>query len=135
MRANDAPRRNVIRQVETEVAVVRTAPGFEGAVDDDLYRRVIASYVKKMDKARKEYLAAGERGTLQAGKLAYEIEYLSWLPQTLDETETRALVQEAIADLGADDVKMMGRVIGRVMESGADVDGSLVSRLVREELA
>jgi uncharacterized protein YqeY len=44
------------------------------------------------------------------------------------------LVEAAIADLGADDVKMMGRVIGQVMKSGAAVDGGLVSRLAKEEL-
>lgn len=135
MRAKDGPRRDVIRQIETEVSVARAAPGFEGDVDDDLYRKVIAAYVKKMDKARKEYVGVGERGEAQATKLAFEIDYLSrWLPQALGEDDTRALVKAAIAELDADDPKMTGRVIGHVMKSGADVDGSLVSRLVREEL-
>ena len=65
-----------IRQVETEVARARTEPGFHGEVDDALYRRVIAAYCKKMDKARLEFVAAGERGRAQAEKLAFEIEYL-----------------------------------------------------------
>jgi len=136
MRAQDRPRREVIRQIETEVAVARSAPGFHGSVDDDLYRSVIAAYVKKMDKARKEYIAIGGRGEAQADKLSYEIDYLArWLPESLGEDETRALVQSAIADLGADDIKMMGRVIGQVMKSGTAVDGGLVSRIAREELA
>lgn len=135
MRAGDAPRRDVIRQVETEVSLARSAPGFRGEVDDSLYVRVIGSYVKKMAKAREEYLAAGERGRAQAEKLTYEIDYLSrWVPESLGEDETRALVKQAIAELSASDVKMAGRVIGHIMKSGADVDGSLVNRLVREEL-
>ena len=82
MRAQDGPRRDVIRQVETEVAVARSQPGFEGEVDDELYRQVIGSYVKKMDKARQEYLEIGERGAAMADKLGYEVDYLSrWLPQ------------------------------------------------------
>ena len=136
IRAKDGPRRNVIRQIETEVSVARSAPGFDGTVDDDLYLRVMGGYVKKMDKARKEYVAIGERGEAQAEKLAYEIDYLSrWLPESLGEDETRDLVRRTIASLGADDVKMMGRVIGEVMKSGADVDGGLVARLAREELS
>ena len=88
MRSRDSARRNVIRQIETEVSVARAAPGFVGSVDDELYRRIIATYVKKMDKARKEYVAAGERGEAQAQKLAYEIDYLSrWMPETVDEEE------------------------------------------------
>jgi uncharacterized protein YqeY len=135
MKAKDKPKVNVIRQIETEVAVARSAPGFSGDVDDDLYRRVITSYVKKMDKARVEYEGVGDRGRDQAEKLAYEVEYLSrWLPETLGEEETRTIVRDAIAELGATDVNMMGRVIGHVMKSGAEVDGALVSRVVGEEL-
>jgi uncharacterized protein YqeY len=138
MRAQDRARRDVIRQVETEVAVARSQPGFEGEVDDDLYRTVIAAYVKKMDKARDEYVEIGERGAAMAEKLGFEVEYLSrWLPSKLDESATRELVRSAIAELGvAGDEKAAGRVTGQVMKShGQDVDGGLVNRIVREELA
>ncbi|MEX2651758.1 MAG: GatB/YqeY domain-containing protein [Acidimicrobiia bacterium] len=138
MRAQDGPRRDVIRQVETEVAVARSQPGFEGEVDDELYRSVIASYVRKMDKARNEYLEIGERGAAMAEKLGFEVEYLSrWLPSKLDEKATRDLVSSAITTLGvAGDEKAAGRVIGHLMKThGKDLDGGLVNRLVREELA
>lgn len=138
MKAKDGPRRDVIRQIETEIAQARSQPGFSGEVDDDLYRQVIGSYVKKMDKSRQEYAELGERGEAMAGKLGYEVEYLSrWLPQKLDEETTRALVRSAIAELGvASDEKAAGRVTGHLMKShGKDLDGGLVNRLVREELA
>lgn len=138
MRAQDGPRRDVIRQVETEIALARSQPGFEGEVDDELYRTVIASYVKKMDKARDEYLEIGERGAAMAQKLGYEVEYLSkWLPRKLDETATRNLVSSTITELGVDgDEKAAGRVIGHLMKAhGKDLDGGLVNRVVREELA
>lgn len=138
MKSGDRRRRDVIRQIQTEVATARTQPGFTGEVDDDLYRRVIASYVKKMEKSRKEYEAVGERGAEMAEKLAFEVEYLSrWLPKKLGEEETRRLVREAISELGvAGDEKAAGRVTGHLMKSrGKDLDGALVNRLVREELA
>ncbi len=135
MRAKDKARVNVIRQIETEVATAKSAPGFAGEVDDALYVQTIATYVKKMDKARREFEAAGERGKVQADQLAYEIEYLAqWLPIGVSEDETRAMVRFAIAELKADDPKMMGRVIGHVMKSAQGLDGALVNRLVREEL-
>lgn len=135
IRARDTARSNVIRQVETEVAIAKSAPGFKGEVDDDLYRKTIVSYVKKMDKARKEFMAAGERGEEQAAKLAYEVDYLSrWTPTQLGEEETRALVRQAIDELGVDDPRMVGRVMGHIMKSASDLDGGLVNRLVREEL-
>jgi uncharacterized protein YqeY len=136
MKAGDKARVNVIRQIESEVAVAKTAPGFNGEVDDGLYRATIASYVKKMDKARREYEAIGERGESNAAKLAWEIEYLArWLPATLGEQETRKAVRAAIAELKADGPKMVGRVTGHVMKhSGKALDGALVNRIVREEL-
>lgn len=135
MRGRDKPRLNVIRQVQTEVAVAKAAEGFAGDVGDDLYRTVIAGYVKKMNKARKEFEAAGDRGATRAAALAYEVEFLSrWLPRQLDEEATRALVRSTIAEIGAADAAATGQVIGAVMRSGEELDGSLVARLVREEL-
>jgi uncharacterized protein YqeY len=137
MRAQDAPRRDVIRQIETEVSLARSDPGFTGEVDDDLYRKVIGSYVKKMDKSRTEYEALGERGRAMAEKLAYEVAYLGrWLPKKLGEDETREMVRAVIAGLGvAGDPKAAGQVTGALMKAhGRDLDGALVSRVVAEEL-
>jgi uncharacterized protein YqeY len=136
MKSGDRATLGVIRQIQSEVAIAKAAPGFTGEVDDDLYRTTIATYVKRMDKARAEYEAMGDRGREQAEKLAFEIDYLSdYLPQKLDEDATRVLVDEAIAALGATDPKMTGRVIGTVMKSGREVDGKLVAKLVNEALA
>lgn len=138
MKAKDAPRRDVIRQVQTEVSTAKSDPGFSGEVDDDLYRKVITSYVKKMDKSRSEYLSYGERGRAMADKLGFEIEYLSrWLPAKMAEPETRSLVRATIAGLGvAGDLKAAGRVTGALMKAhGSELDGAVVSRVVAEELA
>lgn len=135
MKAGDTARRNVIRQIETEVAVAKSAPGFTGSIDDDLYKKTIVGYVKKMEKARREYETLGDRGADQAAKLAYEVDYLSrWTPQLPGEDETRAIVKDVIVELGVDDPKMAGRVMGHIMKSGVQLDGGLVNRLVREEL-
>ena len=138
MKAKDVRRRDVIRQIETEVATAKSQPGFSGEVDDALYQKVIASYVKKMDKTRAEYEGYGELGADMAAKLAFEVEYLSqWTPEKLSEAETAELIRAAIAELGVDgDEKAAGRVTGHLMKTrGKDLDGGLVNRLVREELA
>lgn len=136
MRARDQRRLDVIRQVESELSVAKSAPGFKGEIDDALYRQVIATYVKKMEKARQEYVELGGRGQEMAEKLAFEVDYLSrWLPRKLDEEQTRALVRQAIVELGASDLKQAGKVVGQLMKSRKDdLDGALVNRLVREEL-
>ncbi|MCL1693990.1 MAG: GatB/YqeY domain-containing protein [Actinomycetia bacterium] len=126
---------SVIRQIRSEVSVAKSAPGFTGEVDDELFLATISTYVKRMGKSKVEYEALGDRGTEQAEKLAFEIDYLSaYLPTKLDEPATKALVDQAIEEIGATDPKMMGQVIGKVMKSGEDLDGGLVARLVRESL-
>jgi uncharacterized protein YqeY len=136
LRTGDRNRKDVIRAIETEVSRAKSEPGFEGDVNDDLYSTVIASYVKKMAKARTEYETMGERGEEMAAKLAYETEYLArWMPQTLDEAATRALVLETITGLNVDDPKQAGKVVGHIMKDhSGEVDGGLVNRLVRDAL-
>ena len=133
MRAKDKATLNAIRSVQAEVATAKAAPGFSGNVDDDLYRSTITTYAKRLRKSKDEYDAMGERGAEQSAKLAFELEYLDqYLPKTLDEAATRALVESTIADLGSDAPK--GQIIGTIMRSGQPVDGALVNRLVGEVL-
>jgi uncharacterized protein YqeY len=136
MRSKDKATLNAIRSIQAEVATAKAAPGFFGEVDDDLYIRTISTYVKRITKSRAEYETMGERGTEQVGLLTFEIDYLDrYLPTTLDEAATRDLVTAAIAEVGADENTPAGKVIGAVMRSGESLDGALVNKIVREELA
>ena len=135
MKARDKDTLNAIRSVQAEVATAKSAPGFTGGVDDELYVRTIATYVKRVSKSKVEYDAMGDAGADQASKLAFEIDYLGkYLPTVLDEEATRALVSETIADLNATADTPRGQVIGAVMRSGEDLDGTIVNRLVVEAL-
>jgi len=136
IRSGDHRRREVVREIETQVSRKRAEPGFVGQVDDDVYLEIMGSFAKKMDKAASEYDGFGERGAAMAAKLRWEVGYVSrWLPTKLSEEETRKVVRVAIAELGSDDPKMAGRVVGHLMRSmGEDLDGGLVNRVVREEL-
>lgn len=135
MKAGDKARRDVIRQVQTEVRTVTSQVGV-GEVTDEVYQVVIAAYIKKMSKARDEYREMGERGAEMADKLDFEIEYLSrWLPSKLGEEETLRLVRQTIEDLNvAGNPKAVGKVVGALMKTRNDLDGALVNRLTRQEL-
>ena len=136
LRAGDAKRKNAIRAIQTEAARAKSEPGFGGDTDDAFFEKIIGSFVKKMEKARREYEELGERGEEMAAKLGFEVEYLGrWLPKLLDEDATLILVKGAIAELDASDPKEAGKVVGFVMKSHkGEVDGGLVNRLVRAEL-
>lgn len=135
MKAKDKPTLSAIRSVRTEVSAAKAAPGFTGEVDDALFEKTIATYVKQISKSKAEYDTMGDAGREQSHKLAYEIEYLTqYLPTTLNESETAALIESVMADISADADTHVGRIIGAVMSDGKSVDGALVNRLVREKM-
>ncbi len=135
IKSSDPLRRDVIRQIETEVSKVTSQVGMTDATDD-VYEVVIAAYVKKMAKARDEYAELGERGEKMAAKLEFEVDYLSrWLPSKLDAAATRELVRQTIEDMRvAGDPKAVGKVVGALMKTRDDLDGALVNTVAREEL-
>ena len=133
MKAKDKPKLDAIRQVQTEIAKKKSEKGEE--TTDELVLGVISSYVKKMAKAVDEYNSLGERGAEMAEKIQFEIDFLSqWLPEQLSEEDVEKLVDEVLAELGEVDMSQMGRIIGAVMAKGDGIDGSIVSRVVKDKL-
>ena len=133
MKAKDIPKLDAIRQVQTEIAKKKSEKGEEAT--DELVLGVISSYVKKMAKAVDEYNSLGERGAEMAEKIQFEIDFLSqWLPEQLSEEDVEKLVDEVLAELGEVDMSQMGRIIGAVMSKGDGIDGSIVSRVVKQIL-
>ena len=134
MKAKDKPKLDAIRQVQTEIAKKKSEKGEEAT--DELVLGGISSYVKKMTKAVEEYKSLGDRGIEMAEKIQFEINFLSgWLPEQLSEEDVAKLVDEVLADLGEVDMSQMGRIIGAVMAKGEGIDGSVVSKLVKEKLS
>jgi uncharacterized protein YqeY len=133
MKAKDKPKLDAIRQVQTEIAKKKSEKGEEAT--DELVLGVISSYVKKMAKAVDEYQSLGDRGAEMAEKIQFEIDFLSqWLPEQLSEEDVEKLVDEVLAELGEVDMSQMGRIIGAVMAKGDGIDGSIVSRIVKQKL-
>jgi len=136
IKAKDLRTANLIRMINTEIMQRRTAKGFTGTVDDALILDVISTYKKKMEKARGEYAAAGERGKDQLADIDFEIEWCSkFLPKQLSEAELRDAVTKAVAELPQKDPKMAGRVIGAIKKQFGDrADAQLVKKLAEELL-
>ena len=58
------------------------------------------------------------------------------MPEPLSEDELEAIIDDAIAEIGATSMRDLGRVMADVMPQVAGrADGSVVSQLVREKLA
>lgn len=134
MKAKDKPKLDAIRQVQTEIAKKKAEKGEEAT--DALVLNVISSYVKKMIKAVEEYNSLGDRGVEMASKIQYEIDYLSeWLPEQLSEEEVSKIIDDVLSEMGDVDMSQMGKIIGAVMAKADGLDGSVVSKLVREKIS
>ena len=111
MRAKDKPRLGTIRLALSEIKRVEV----DERIDPDDGR--IIGILDKMVKQRRESIKqfeAAERAELVAQE-AMEIGILQeFLPQALSETELEAIVQKALLDSGAADMKDMGKVMGLV---------------------
>src|SRR6188768_491351 len=93
MKAKDSKTANLIRMINTKIMERRTAKGFTGTVDDPLILDVISVYKKSMEKARGDYVNAGERGKEQLAEIDFEVEWCSkWLPKQMSEQELRDAV-------------------------------------------
>ena len=76
----------------------------------------------------------------RADLVADEVNQLSYLevylPEQMPEQEVREVVREIIAQVGASSFKDIGRCMGPLMDRLKGMaDGSLISRIVKEELS
>lgn len=137
MRAKDARTADCIRMIKTKHMERRTAAGFKGPLDDNLWLDVIAAYQKQLRKSREEYVAVGERGAEAVEQIDFEIGFCAqFLPKAASDDETRSIVRETLARLGVSDVKQAGRVVGDIMKTNkGKLEPATVKRMVEEELS
>lgn len=98
----------------------------------------VLSVIEKQVKQRKDSIEQYEKAERQdlADKEKKELEFLQkYLPEQMGEEEIKNLVKDAISKTGASGQQDMGKVMGALMpQVKGKADGSLVSKIVREEL-
>ena len=137
MKAKDKDRTAALRLIGAKIKdrdiELRTA---DTKPDDEA---MITDLLMKMAKQRRESIEMYEDGGRQelADKEKAELAVIEeFLPQQMSEDETRAAIAQIKADLGADGMKDMGRVMGELKgRHGATLDMSKASGLVKEALS
>lgn len=101
-------------------------------VNDDDVIELIAKQLKQRKDALVEFEKA-ERDDLIAQTKA-EIEILaSYLPQQLTDEELEAVVRDAVAEVNAQSIKDMGKIMGKVMAvAKGRVDGKRINEMVKK---
>ena len=133
MKSRDQLRTDVIRMIKA--AVLNKELELKKSLDDAEMSRVMTTLVKQWKEAVEQYQKA-QREDL-AGKELQEISIIeSYLPKPLSQEEIQQVVETVIRETSATTIKEMGAVMKAVMArlAGQQVDGKLVSELVRAKL-
>lgn len=136
MLARDTEKTSVLRMIISAIGYYEINKGGAGyeATDED-----VLTVLQKEAKQRRDSIESfiqGGRPEL-AEKEQKELEIIqSYLPAQMGEEEIRTLVKEAISQTGASSPQDMGKVMGALMpKTKGKADGTLVSKIVREQLA
>lgn len=134
MKARDRDTVATLRLVLTAITTLGVAEGHSGEVTDQETLDLLAQQAKRRSEAATAFDAAG-RAEL-AAKERRELEIIRrYLPQQLSETELAALVDSAVAEVGASGPSDLGRVMSAVMPKvKGRADGRQVNALVRARL-
>jgi uncharacterized protein len=136
MKARDKARTSALRMVVAALKNRATADGLspQGRLDDEVVEKVLATEVKRRKEAAAAFREAGREGSAAAEEAEAAI-YEAYLPEQLGDDELAALVDQAIADVGATGPQDMGRTMKAAMAKVAGrADGSRVSAIVKARL-
>jgi uncharacterized protein len=136
MKARDKARTSALRMVVAALKNRATADGLspQGRLDDEVVQKVLATEVKRRKEAAAAFRDAGRAEQAEAEEAEAAI-YEAYLPDQLSDAELAAIVDAAIADVGAEGPKQMGQVMKTAMaQVRGRADGSRVSALVKARL-
>ncbi len=134
MRAKDALRLGALRMAKAALMNREIERG--RALDDAESLQVISSLIKQRRDSIEQFQKGGREEL--ARKEADEIAVLDkYLPPPVDPAQLEAAVDGAIQETGATSPKDMGKVMKALTGkfAGAQVDGKVLSELVRRKLA
>jgi len=129
MRAGDKRRLGVIRLIMAAIKQREVDERIDGLSDDQ-----VLVVLDKMVKQRRESVAQYEKAGRDdlAEQETFEIQVLQdYLPEALSDSEIDALIEQALADTGANSMKDMGKVMGALkpkLQGRADM-GAVSARI------
>ena len=135
MLAKDRIRLEALRGIKKEFLEAKTAKGGDGTLSDDNAMKVLVRMAKQRRESAAIYTEQN-RPELAETELAEVAVIEEYLPKKLTEEELTAELKRIIAEVGATDAKMMGKVMGVASKALAGrADGREISAKVKELLS
>ncbi|MFH0812714.1 MAG: GatB/YqeY domain-containing protein [Pseudomonadota bacterium] len=133
MKNKDSLRVSTLRMMMAELTNKKKETG-KPISEEDTYK-VFYSMLRKREDAISEYQKAKREDLAQKEKAEREI-ISEFLPKQLNEEEIRKETKLVIAEVGAEDIKSMGKVMGILTKKLAGrAQGGVISKIVKEELS
>lgn len=137
MKAKDAERLSTLRLINAAIKdrdIAARGEGEEGLVGDDVVLSILGKMVKQRQESARAYEEGG-RLELAEAELS-EIRIIEeFLPRQLDEDETAKVIDAAIAEVGADSIRDMGKVMGALKSRyTGQMDFGKVGPMVKDRL-
>jgi len=137
MREKDAVRLSTLRLINAAVKdqdIAARTKGNQDGVDDGEVLAILAKMVKQRQESARVYEEGG-RLELAEKELAEITVIEDFLPRQLSDEEVTAAVNAAIAEIGADSIRDMGRVMGAPKDRYAgQMDFGAVGPMVKARL-
>ncbi len=132
MRAKDTVRRDTLRNLSAAIKQIEVDERRE--LSDADVEAILMKYVKQREDAIAQFKEAG-RDDLVAKDEAEIALVRTYLPEPMDDAELEKSLQEIIAEVGAESMKDMGKVMGKAKAViGSRADGGRISQTVKRLL-
>tara|TARA_R110002033_G_C3870101_1_gene237132 strand:- start:100 stop:549 length:450 start_codon:yes stop_codon:yes gene_type:complete len=135
MKAKDQTALAALRAVKSEILLAQTATGSKEEISEDEEIKILSKMVKQRKDSAAIFLEQ-DRNDLAEPELAQAEIISQFLPVQLSEEEIAEEVVKTIAEVGAEGMKDMGKVMGMVSKALAGkADGKTISSIVKAKLS
>ena len=136
MKAKETDKLRVLRSLKAKLLEkeISERKGGEADLTDEQATEVLMKAAKQRKESIEQFEDGGRDDLAENEKKELEI-IDAYLPEMMDESEIREVVQQKIEAVGASGMQDMGKLMGPLMgQLKGKADGSLVSKIVKEEL-
>ncbi|MFI2742692.1 GatB/YqeY domain-containing protein [Zhouia sp. PK063] len=135
MKAKDQVALEALRAIKSEILLAKTNAGASEELSEEEEIKLLQKLVKQRKDSATVFSEQG-RTDLAEPELAQAAIIEKFLPEQLSEEEIAKVVEDIIANTGADSMKDMGKVMGMASkELAGKADGKTISTIVKAKLA
>ncbi len=132
MRDKDEIKKNTVQMIRAAILQVEKDKAIQ--LDDNQIIDIIAKEMKKRKDSLGDFEKSGREDLIANVKKEMEI-IAEYLPKQLSREELTNIIKEIITEVGAVDIKDMGKVMKAAKEKiGAAADGKTINEVVKELL-